>query len=108
MYNAGMEYAIDIPQDQLADVCQRYDIHRVLLFGSVLRPDFGPESDIDLLVEFMPGVAITLRDLDEVEAAFSAILGRPVDLGEYASVIEDPNYLRRRGILESAAVIYES
>jgi len=108
MYNAGMEYAIDIPHHRLAAICQRYNIQRVLLFGSVLRDDFGPESDIDVLVEFAPAAAITMRHLDEIEAAFSTIFGKAVDLGEYASVIEDPNYLRRRGILDSAAVIYES
>ncbi len=103
-----MEYAIDIPRDQLTAICQKYHIRRILLFGSVLRNDFSPESDIDVLVEFAPGTARTLRHLDEIEAVFSTLFGRPVDLGEYASVIEDPNYLRRREILESAAVIYES
>jgi hypothetical protein len=46
---------IEIPKDQIADFCRRHHIRKLSLFGSVLRDDFGPESDVDVLVEFEPG-----------------------------------------------------
>lgn len=48
---------INIPKDKLADFCRRHHIHKLSLFGSALRDDFGPESDADMLVEFDPGQA---------------------------------------------------
>lgn len=102
-----MALAIDIPQPEVEAFCKRHHIRRLLLFGSVLRDDFGPDSDVDVLVEFDAGHLIRLTDLLKAEAELSAILGRPVDLGERRSVDEDPNYLRRKHILHTAQVIYE-
>lgn len=66
-------------QTSLADFCRRHNIQKLAFFGSVLRPDFGPHSDIDVLVEFeaghTPGFAFFARQ-DEL----AALLGRPVDL----------------------------
>ncbi len=70
---------IDVPRDKLADFCRRHRIRRLAFFGSVLRDDFTPDSDIDVLVEFQagstPGFAFA-RMQDEL----SEILGRRVDL----------------------------
>ena len=54
-----MTAQIDIPHEQIADFCQRYNIRRMALFGSVIRDDFTPESDVDVLVEFAPGPSPT-------------------------------------------------
>ena len=68
-----------LPQDEIAAFCRRHHITRLALFGSILRDDFGPESDVDVLVEFetghVPGLAFFAMQ-DEL----SAILGRQVDL----------------------------
>ncbi len=73
---------IDIPSDKLAAICQRRAVKRLALFGSVLRDDFGPDSDIDVLVEFdqanVAGKHI-YRLYDELSALFG---GRAVDLVE--------------------------
>ena len=70
---------IALPREQLADFCRRHHIRRLALFGSVLRPDFGPDSDVDVLVEFepdhVPGLAFFA-----MEAELAEILGHPVDL----------------------------
>ncbi len=70
---------IDIPTARLRDFCRRHHIRRMAFFGSVLRDDFGPQSDVDVLVEFeqahVPGLAFF-----GMEAELSAILGRKVDL----------------------------
>ena len=70
---------LSIPQDQTADFCRRHHIRKLSLFGSVLRDDFGPDSDVDVLVEFepdhVPGLAFF-----SMEAELSEILGHKVDL----------------------------
>jgi hypothetical protein len=99
--------ALSISYGDIEDFCRRHRIRRLALFGSALREDFGPDSDVDVLVEFEPEQVVRLDTLLAAEAELSAILGRPVDLGERRSVEEDPNYLRRRHILGTAQVIYE-
>jgi uncharacterized protein len=71
--------AIDIPKEQIAAFCRRNRIRRLALFGSVLREDFRPESDVDVLVEFEPNTHVGLRFFD-LESELSQILGRKVDL----------------------------
>lgn len=101
-YNRDMTFAITIPHDQLARFCQQYHIRRVLLFGSVLRDDFGPDSDVDALVEFEPE-HIPGWEIVTIQDRLSELLGRPVDLGT-------PNSLHphiRERVLASAQVMYE-
>ena len=72
---------IDFPADKVAEFCKRNRIRKLSLFGSALRDDFRPDSDIDLLVEFQTGAAPSLIDLARMERELSAILGgRKVDL----------------------------
>jgi len=72
---------IDFPADKVAEFCKRNRIRKLSLFGSALRDDFRPDSDIDLLVEFQAGAAPSLLDLARMERELSAILGgRKVDL----------------------------
>lgn len=101
-----MAVHIDLPQDEIAAFCERWKVSELALFGSVLRDDFGPDSDVDVLVNFTPGTQPTLADLLAMEKELQRILGRKVDLGERQSVEEDPNYIRRQRILDSAQVIY--
>jgi hypothetical protein len=79
--------SITIPKDRLADFCRRYRIRRLSLFGSVLREDFGPESDIDVLVEFERDAKIGFLKLYDLEQELSRILGgRKVDLSTPSSL----------------------
>jgi predicted nucleotidyltransferase len=70
---------IDFPQEQIATFCKRHRIHRLSLFGSVLRSDFRPDGDVDVLVEFEPGHTPGLAFFG-MQEELSAILGRTVDL----------------------------
>jgi predicted nucleotidyltransferase len=70
---------IDIPKEKIAEFCRRNHIRRLSLFGSVLRDDFGPDSDIDVLVEFEPDTHLGLRFFG-LEEELSEMLGRKVDL----------------------------
>jgi hypothetical protein len=71
---------IEISKERLADFCRTHQIQRLSLFGSVLREDFGPNSDVDVLVEFKSGTRIGLIRLAGLESELGNILGRKVDL----------------------------
>jgi predicted nucleotidyltransferase len=72
---------IHMPADQIAEFCKRNGVRKLSLFGSALRDDFRPDSDIDLLVEFRDGAAPSLLDLARMERELSVVLGgRKVDL----------------------------
>ena len=71
---------IPMPEEALAKFCRRNHIQRLSLFGSVLRDDFTPDSDVDVLVEFEPGTPAGLLTLARIEEELSELLGRKVDL----------------------------
>ena len=101
-----MNERINMSPDKLAAFCKRWQILELALFGSILRDDFGPESDVDVLVRFGPHARLTLLDLVEIEDELSSTLGRKVDLTERAAIEDSPNYIRRNAILQSAETIY--
>lgn len=103
-----MNARIDIPSDQIAAFCRRWQITRLALFGSVLRSDFGPDSDIDVLVKFEETAHPTLFDMSRMETELKAILGREVDLVSQRGIERSRNYIRRKAILESAELVYGS
>ncbi len=94
---------IDFPADKVAEFCKRNGIRKLSLFGSALRDDFRPDSDIDLLVEFRAGAAPSLLDLARMERELSVILGgRKVDL---RTPKELSRYFREE-VLSTATVQY--
>jgi uncharacterized protein len=97
---------IEVPAKEIAAFCQRWGVRELALFGSILREDFSPASDIDVLVTFNEDRKLRFVDLMNMETELKAIFGRDIDLGTRRSVEEDENYLRRRAILNSAQVIY--
>ncbi len=101
-----MNPQVSIRKDQLTAFCKRWQITELALFGSVLRDDFGPESDVDVLVEFEERARHTLLDIAQMENELSRMLGREVDLIERTAVEQSRNYIRRKAILDSAETIY--
>ena len=101
-----MNVRINVSTEKLAAFCKRWLIIELALFGSVLRDDFGPESDVDVLVRFEPNARHTLLDMVQMEDELCSILGRKVDLIERAAIENSPNYIRRNSILQSAKTIY--
>jgi len=90
------------PRDQIADFCRRHHIRKLALFGSVLRDDFQPDSDVDVLVEFEPGHAVGFEILD-MEEELSRIFG-----GHKVDIVQEKylnRWLRAR-VLGSAEVQY--
>jgi predicted nucleotidyltransferase len=95
-------------QRELAVVCRRWQIVELAFFGSVLRDDFGPESDLDILVRFDPDARHTLFDMVRMREDLVQIFGRKVDLVSRRGIESSRNHLRKRAILESAEVFYET
>jgi predicted nucleotidyltransferase len=95
-------------KDAIAELCRRFGVTRLEVFGSAARgEDFDPaRSDVDLLVEFGPGVKRSFGTLLGFEDAAAAVLGRRVDLVEFEAVAENRNPLKRRSILADAQPLY--
>ena len=94
---------LPIPERAISDFCRKWQITEFALFGSVLRDDFGPESDVDVLVSFAPGARHSLFDLVHMEDELRAIFGRHVDLVTRRAVERGTNAWRRQAILDSLA-----
>jgi predicted nucleotidyltransferase len=98
-----MNDAIKLDHEAIAEICKRYHVRKLSLFGSVLGEDFGPESDIDVLVEFEPGRTPGFFRLHEMEHTLMDLLGgRKVDLITKKFI----NSRIRQRILDQAQVIY--
>lgn len=94
---------IEISEETIADFCQRHHVHRLCLFGSILRDDFGLDSDVDVLVQFEPG-ATPGFGFFRLQEELSALLGRKVDL-------HTPGFLSRYfrdQVLREAKVLYDA
>jgi len=101
-----MSTNIPIDHDKIAEFCHRWKITELSLFGSVLRHDFRPDSDVDILVTFASDAEWSLFDHVHMEDELSAMLGRKVDLVSRRAVEQSANWIRRRAILETAEPYY--
>ena len=97
---------IPVPMEAIEAFCQKWQITEFALFGSVLRDDFGPESDVDVLVTYAPGIEWTLQKYQAMYDEIEALFGRKVDVINRKSVERSDNYIRRKAILNSARMIY--
>jgi uncharacterized protein len=95
---------ITVPQEQIAEFCQKHHIRKLALFGSVLREDFCPESDVDVLVEFEPGRTPGLAFIS-IQDELSKMLGRPVDLNTPLCLSK---YFRDEVLAEAEAIYVAS
>lgn len=102
-----MKRVIDLfPLDEIARFCRRWRIQELAVFGSALREDFRPESDIDLIVTFEDGADWSLLDHIKMQEELRGILGREVDLVTKRAVERSHNWVRRKEILRTATIIY--
>lgn len=91
---------------EIETFCQKWKVAELHMFGSILREDFGPESDVDVLVNFLPDAPWTLLDLVRMEGELSQLFGRKVDLVERPTVERSENHIRRERILSSLEPLY--
>jgi uncharacterized protein len=97
---------INIPLKQIEAFCQRWKVKELALFGSVLRKDFRPDSDVDFLVTFKEEARWSFFEMIDMQDELKEILGREVDLVERRAVERSENYIRRRHIMQSLEPIY--
>jgi len=93
---------INMPDRDIATFCRRHHMCSLALFGSALRDDFGPDSDVDVLVQFLPGQEPGLLGLSRMQRELSRIVGRQVDL----RTPEDLSHLFREEVIAQAEVYY--
>jgi uncharacterized protein len=99
-------HGLEISRERIADFCHRWKITEFALFGSVLRDDFRPDSDIDVLVTFAPDISWRFYDLVSMKEELETMFGRSVDLIEKRLVESSDNYIRRKHILNHMETIY--
>ena len=99
-----LQQALELPRDEIAAFCRRHRIRRLSLFGSILRDDFRPDSDVDVLIEFEPGAGAGLIRLAGMEIELGELLGCTVDLntpGNFRQPLRD-------AIMGQSEVVHES
>src|SRR5688572_22551967 len=98
-----VEPRIDIPIDRVEAFCRKYGVAEFALFGSVLRDDFRPDSDVDVMLTFAPGHGFTFENTPEIQADLEAMFERPVDVLEKGRI---RNPFRRHAIMSNYRVIH--
>jgi uncharacterized protein len=101
-----MKLPIEIDKSKIEAFCKKWKIIEFAFFGSVLRDDFRPDSDVDVLVTFDPNAKWKLWDVDRAETELKSIFERDVDLVIRKDVESSKNPIRRRSILSSARSFY--
>lgn len=101
--NVVMNSGIEMPMEKIEGFCRKWKIDELSLFGSVLREDFRPDSDVDVLVSFKEGAGWDLYDLVDMIEELKTIFGRKVDLVEKEAI---RNPFRRHSIMTTKKVLY--
>jgi predicted nucleotidyltransferase len=97
---------LDPSPDRIAEFCRKWGVDELALFGSVLRDDFRPDSDVDVLLTFAPDAGVSLFDYAEIQDDLEAIFGRRVDVASKRGIQAGGNPFSQKAILGSARVIY--
>jgi predicted nucleotidyltransferase len=98
--------SLEITGPEVAAFCRRWKVHELAVFGSALREDFRPDSDVDLLVTFDADANWGLLEQTTMEAELAALLDRKVDLVSRHAIERSPNWIRRQAILGSAETVH--
>lgn len=99
-----MSPRLPIPRDRIAAFCRKHGIRKFSLFGSVLRDDFGPESDVDVVAEFRPEARFGLFELVDMQDELTAIVGRKAEIFEFRAL----RPWMQEEVARSMEVFYES
>lgn len=97
---------VEFPEERIAEICRRWRIRDLAVFGSAAQSASGPDSDVDFLVTYAPEARWTLLDEIELHDELAALVRRPVDLVSRRAVEASANWLRREAILKSARTVY--
>ena len=94
---------IALPMERIKAFCEKFGVEEFSLFGSILREDFGPESDVDVMLKFKPGRGFTFENTPDIQDELERIFGRPVDVIEKGRI---RNPFRRDAIMNNYRVVY--
>jgi predicted nucleotidyltransferase len=97
-----------LPTNEIAEFCQRWKIQELALFGSALRDDFHPDSDVDILVAFAPDADWGLLEHVQMELELECLFGREVDLVSKRALERSENWLLRQEILNGAQILFSA
>lgn len=93
---------MSLPREQIDAFCRRFGVAEFSLFGSILRDDFGPNGDVDVMLEFLPGHGFTFENTPDIQDELERIIGRRVDVIEKGRI---RNPIRRQTIMNSYQVV---
>ncbi|MEB3311059.1 MAG: nucleotidyltransferase domain-containing protein [Snowella sp.] len=102
-----LKQRVGISDIEIAELCQKWNIQKLGLFGSILGSQFRPNSDIDILIKFAPTARQGLLTLARIKTELESRLNRIVDLVTWEGIENSDNWIRRQSILDSVIVIYE-
>ena len=97
---------ISLPSDKIASFCRRWKALELAIFGSALREDFSPESDLDFLISFSPDADWGLLEHMQMQQELRDLLQRNVDLVSRRAIEQSQNWIRRKEILTTAQVLF--
>ena len=100
--------SIKVSDSEIRHFCQRWKVSELAIFGSALHEDFTQDSDIDILISFEPDIQWGLFDLVNMETELRSLFGKEIDLVEKNAVVNSDNYIRRKGILDGAQIIFST
>ncbi len=101
-----MTIHIDLDTARIAEFCRKWQVTEFALFGSALRDDFGPDSDVDVMVTFASEARRSLFDLVHMQDELLCLFGRDLDLIPRPGIVRSANWIRREAILSSAETVY--
>jgi len=97
-----MHPSVHLPMEKIREICRRYHVRELSVFGSAVRGDFRPDSDVDVLVDFDPNGHVSLLDMIRMERELGELIGRETDLVSKAGL----NPLIRDEVISSSEVLY--
>jgi predicted nucleotidyltransferase len=100
--------SLKVSDEKIRHFCQRWKVSELAIFGSALREDYSQDSDVDILISFKPEIHWGLFDLVNMETELKTIFGKEIDLVEKNAVVNSENYIRRKGILDGAQIIFST
>jgi predicted nucleotidyltransferase len=103
-----LQYRLGVSLDKITELCRSYSIQRLAVFGSILTDNFKPSSDVDFLVSVLPDLRLTLNYHQSLEESLEQIINRKVDLVFLRNLERSENWIKKKSIINSAQVIYES
>ena len=99
-------HGIDLDNAAIREFCRKWNITELSVFGSILRDDFRPDSDVDFLVDYEEDAYWEIEELDEMERQLGTIVGRDVDILNRRTVQKSRNYIKRKHILRTAESVH--